>query len=500
MARLLVLVLCLVPVPAIAQDALRTVAERTDYRETSRHADVTRFCEQLAKHSPLVRLTDFGTSTEGRKLHLLVLSNPPVATPEEAAKSGKPVVLAFANIHAGEVDGKEAVLALARDLAAEKSLLKKLVVLIVPNLNPDGNEKIDPKNRTSQNGPTAGVGIRANAQGFDLNRDFIKLESPEIRGLVRLFDRWGPLLVVDCHTTNGSYHQYTLTYDGPRYPAADPRLVEAGQGKILPDLAARVKKATGFNCFGYGNFSRDKTRWETYPSSPRFSTQYLALRGQVGLLSESYTYAPFADRVKASYAFVRAAFDYAAEHADELTKLTADAAKPRERAALRTKTVAEAKGATALGYVETTKDGRRVRTDTPKDYPVTLVTKCEPTLEVDMPAAYLIPPGFPAAVETLRRHGIKLEELTEAVAVEGQAYTVTEAHKAKNEFQKHALVTLEVKPGKVKQTVPVGSVVVPTAQPLGNLAAYLLEPQAEDGLAAWNFFDKGLAVGKPFPV
>jgi dipeptidyl aminopeptidase/acylaminoacyl peptidase len=499
-SRITALVLCLLPVPALAQEPLQTVAERTNYRETSRHADVTAFCERLAKESPAVRLTDFGTSTEGRKLHLLVLADPPVATPEEAVKTGKPVVLAFANIHAGEVDGKEAVLALARDLVREKELLKKLVVLIIPNLNPDGNEKIDPKNRTTQNGPPAGVGLRANAQGFDLNRDFVKLESPEIRGLVRVFDKWDPVLVVDCHTTNGSYHRFVLTYDGPRYPAADPRVVEFGQEKVLPDLAARVKKATNFDCFPYGNFSRDKTRWETYPSSPRFSTQYLALRGKVGLLSESYTYAPFADRVKASYAFVRAALDFTAAHADELKKLTAEAAKPRNRVALRTKTVESDKGATVLGYEETTKDGRRVRTDTPKDYPVRLVTRVEPTLEADVPAAYLIPPGFPAAVETLQRHGVKCEELHEDVQVDAQGYVATEVNKADHEFQKHALVTLEVKPEKVKKMAPAGCVVVRTAQPLGNFAAYLLEPQSEDGLATWNFFDKGLAVGKPFPV
>ncbi len=500
MTRLIALALCLVPLaPLAAQESPRTVAERTDYRETSRHADVTAFCEALAKRSPLVHLTDFGTSNEGRKLHLLVLSDPPVGTPEEAAEAGKPVVMAFANIHAGEVDGKEAVLALARDLAAEKDLLKKLVVLIVPNLNPDGNEKIDTKNRTTQNGPP-GVGVRANAQGFDLNRDFVKLESPEIRGLVHLFDKWDPLLVVDCHTTNGSYHRFTLTYDGPRYPAADPRLVEFGQEKLLPDLAGRVKKATGFDCFPYGNFSRDRTKWETYPSSPRFSTQYLALRGEVGLLSESYTYASFADRVKASYAFVRAALDYSAENAGELKKVVADAAKPRKRVALRSKTVEDDKRATVLGYEETTKDGRRVRTDTKKDYPVRLVTKVVPTLEVDMPAAYLIPPGFPAAVETLQRHGVRVEELREDIEIAAERYAVTEVNKAEREFQKHALVTLEVKPEKAKATARAGSALVCTAQPLGNLAAYLLEPQSEDGLAAWNFFDKGLAVGKPFPV
>jgi hypothetical protein len=204
--------------------------------------------------------------------------------------------------------------------------------------------------------------------------------------------------------------------------------------------------------------------------------------------------------VKASYAFVRAAFDHAAEHADELKKLTAEARKPRERIALRTRTVAEGKGATVLGYEETTKDGRRVRTDTPRDYPVKLVTKCEPTLEIDVPAAYLIPPGFPAAVETLRRHGIKLEELTGDVRAEAQSYRVTEIKKAGREFQKHALVTLEVKPAKDTHVLPAGSMLVPTAQPLGNVAAYLLEPQAEDGLAAWNFFDEGLEVGELFPV
>ena len=92
------------------------------------------------------------------------------------------------------------------------------MILLVPILNADGNEKIDPKNRPGENGPADGVGTRANAQGLDLNRDFVKLESPEVRALVKLFNAWDPALVVDCHTTNGSKHRYTLTYDGPRYP------------------------------------------------------------------------------------------------------------------------------------------------------------------------------------------------------------------------------------------------------------------------------------------
>jgi len=232
--------LSLIPLLFLAKIAFaqQTVAEQTDYRATSRHADVLSFCDELVKKSPSVRRIDIGKSGEGRVLPMLVLADPPIATPEEARKSGKLVVLAFANIHAGEVDGKEAVLMLARDIAtgSEKTLLKDLVILIVPILNADGNEKIDKANRAEQNGPPDGVGIRANAAGYDLNRDFVKLETPEVRALAGVVNRWDPAIVVDMHTTNGSHHRYTLTYDGPRHPAADPDLIVAVRDKWLPEI------------------------------------------------------------------------------------------------------------------------------------------------------------------------------------------------------------------------------------------------------------------------
>src|SRR5262249_17293221 len=171
-----------------------TVAEQSDFQATSRHADVVDFCEKLTKLSPLVRLKDLGQSSEGRRLPLMIIADPPVESPEGAAKSGKLVVLAIGNIHAGEVDGKEGLLMLARDLALakERSLLKDLILLFVPIFNPDGNEKIDKSHRTTQAGPSGGVGVRFNAQGLDLNRDFVKLESPEVRALVHGFNQWNP--------------------------------------------------------------------------------------------------------------------------------------------------------------------------------------------------------------------------------------------------------------------------------------------------------------------
>src|SRR5262249_54467314 len=158
---------------------------------------------------------ELGISVEGRKLPLLILADPPISTPQEAARNKKLVVYAQGNIHAGEVDGKEALLMLARDLATakERPLLKDLVIVIAPIFNASGNEKISKQNRRGQIGPEEGAGARQNAQGLDLNRDFVKLESPEVRSLVRFFNKWNPAVFIDCHTTNGSYHRYTITYE-----------------------------------------------------------------------------------------------------------------------------------------------------------------------------------------------------------------------------------------------------------------------------------------------
>jgi hypothetical protein len=480
----------------------QTVAEKTDYRATSRHADVIAFCDELAKKaSNVVRLADMGKSGEGRSLPLLVLADPPATVPEEAAKAHKQVVMAFANIHAGEVDGKEAVLMLARDIATgtEKALLKELVILIVPILNADGNEKIDPKNRTEQNGPPAGVGIRANAAGYDLNRDFVKLETPEVRALARTIDRWDPAVVVDLHTTNGSYHRYTLTYDGPRNPAADPDLIAAVRDKWLPDIGAALEKETGFKSFFYGNFTDDRRAWDTYPAIPRFGIQWLALRNRVGLLSESYSYAPFKDRVRAGKTYTRDIFRYVADHPAEVRKLLANADRPRDRIPLRTKIVSLGER-TVLGFVEETKGGRRVPTKEPKDYRLPLLAGVEGTVLVQRPYAYLFPASFASAIETLHRHGIAVEELTADAELDLQVYRVEKVAKADRVFQKHNLVTVEVARRDEKCKLPAGTVVIRTDQKLGNLAAYLLEPQSEDGLTTWNFFDAGVTERKDFPV
>lgn len=489
---------------------LQTVAEESDYKKTSSDDEVLDFCAKLAERSKFVRYETLCQSTDKRKLPLLILSDPPVASAEEAKKSGKLVVYVQGNIHAGEVDGKEGLLALARDIVEEKDrpLLKDLIILMTPNINPDGNDKFAKDSRPWQNGP-AEVGMRHNGQDLDLNRDWVKLETPEARGIVKLCVEWQPVMFIDCHTTNGSYHQYTMEYDGPRHPAVHEGIVSYANNVMLPDVGKRLEKRSGYKSYFYGDFTEDHKGWEVYVPMPRYGMQWAGFRHSFGILSESYMMAPYKDRVLATRDLVRSSFEFAAEHKDKIRKTIADARdadvqagkKPRERdlIPLRIKAAVGAKGVKILGVVEEKKDGKTVPTKTPKDYTVDYLGNTETTLSVRRPFAYVFPKKLDKVADKLREHGIEVGELKKDAELTVETYKIDKITKAKDAFQRHHLATLDATPGSAKRKLEAGSVLVRTSQPFGTLACYLLEPQCEDGLAAWNFFDD-VKEGQDFPV
>src|SRR5262245_59380969 len=228
-----------------SQPAPLTVPESSDYHKTSSHADVLEFLREVRlAQDPRVVVDRFGTSSEGRELPLVIVADPTVRTPEEARASGKPVVFVMANIHAGEVEGKEAVLQLLRDVVwgapgpdgelVDPWPVDQLVTLIAPIYNADGNDRFGPKNRTLQQAPDT-AGQRPNAQGLDLNLDALNLESPEARALAGLYAAWDPLLFVDLHTTNGSAHGYELTYAPPHNPSVHPEILRVETEVWLPE-------------------------------------------------------------------------------------------------------------------------------------------------------------------------------------------------------------------------------------------------------------------------
>lgn len=508
---------------------LATVAERTGYERTGTSEDVWSFLRALDAKSERTHLSSLGRSNEGRDIPLLIVADPPVKTPEEARRSGRMVVLLFGNIHAGETCGKEALQMLARDLSlAEKGpVLEELIVAIVPNYNPDGNERMAPDNRPGQIGP-AEMGIRNNAQDLDLNRDWVKMEAPETRALVRFCNEWDPAVILDTHTTNGSLHQYTITYQGPKHPAGDAEVIEYVRDTLLPAVDEAFESATDYKAFFYGNFADGHTRWTTYPAGPRYGVAYRGMRNRLSVISEAYAYAPFEDRVLATHAFARSLLDYAAEHRKEVEALvkaadrrTVEAGERRgqgDRVAVQVQAVAFPEKVEVLGFEEPDEpvaeeeqagddDQERgeeaAKTDglRPKAYKVELINHFVPTRSVERPWAYLIPADHHAVVEHLQRHGIEVEEVREDVELDAEAWRLGPTRTINPRWQggERTIIDDAASLPRTFNAQP-GTHLVKTAQPLGTLAAYMLEPLASDGLAAWGFFGRDLAEGDTFPV
>jgi len=504
----------------------QTVAEKSDFKSTSDYNDVRIFIDQLKKSSHYIRTESIATSVEGREVPLLIIGNPLPKSPNDLVNDKRIVVYIQADIHAGEVEGKEATLMYVRDLLSEKNpeMLKNIVLLICPLFNPDGNEKISPLNRTYQNGPVNGVGVRYNGQFLDLNRDAMKAESPEVRGVLKnVFDKWDPAVFMDCHTTDGSYHIEPTTFTWMVNPNGDNSLITYMREKMMPDMSKTLSgKYMVENCF-YGEFydmmDPDKG-WVLDASEPRYLSNYYGIRNRLGILNENYVYADFKSRVMGCYYLIHSLMDYASVHKSEIENMLKDADKRTiargTNPAVTDSFAIEYKVRPLPGKVTVKTyeaelindaDGRRnyKRTDRRKDVTIPYYIDYYPTINVKFPFAYLITTHDPAITDILKIHGIKIEELSADTKIDVQRFEISELKGATKLNQGHYTNSISGKYISGQIDFPAGSLVVRTAQPLGNLAAYLLEPQSNDGLVVWNYFDRYLVPQwgtgyNPFPV
>ncbi len=540
--------------------AQQTRAERTGFKETSTHADVVAFVDSLQSRGAKVHVGIIGRTTQGRELPYVIASRPLVTTPLEAKRLGRPIVYIQGNIHAGEVEGKEAMQAVLRDLLFDPkpNVLDSVVLIVVPIYNADGNEMFRPQaqQRGAQNGPEL-VGQRPNAAGLDLNRDYMKAEAPETRASLAMFNAWDPDLYVDLHTTNGSYHGYALTYSPSLHPAA--RIAGGTFGgafvadSMLPGIRARMRTRHKFESFDYGNFSGDEgpsaqgeaRGWSSYEHLPRYGTNYYGVRGRLSILSEAYSHDPFERRVKSTEAFVRELLSMTAQKAKSVLAITrgADAALAAGtirsipiRAALTKRpvmlpvieepldTLPEAKGQIQAGRggrgAGGGVGGGRSGCQWPLSEPgvrcgfkrsARMITVKMPvkvtfdaTLSVVPPVAYIIPKNVmpDSVLHRLRLHGVVVEEAKAPATLDGvQVFWIDSMIKRGNPFQGHSEVRLE---GTWRAESPASALgdiyVVRTTQPLGVLVVELLEAQSDDGLVTWNFFDGVLDAAMKNPT
>jgi len=490
---------------------MRTRGERTGWIETSSHAEVMEFLEVAAASSDRAHLETMGYTSEGRAIPLLVIGDVADGSPESVLASGKLRVYLQGNIHSGEVPGKESLQMLVRDLltGASTDWTDELVLLVNPIYNADGNERVALGNRPRQHGPIGGMGQRPNAQGFDLNRDHMKLDSPEARSFVRMLNRYDPEVGVDLHTTNGTRHAYHLTYSPPLHPGAPDEVVDLLRQVAFPEITEAIREQDGWEYYYYGNASmRDgELAWATFDHRPRFNNNYVGLRNRVAILSEAYAYLTYEDRVAATYRFVEEILDWARDDADAIREAVAAADASPVGQTLPTRAVPEPSDTLVTILMGEVVEERHPftgatilrRTDTIDPTPMREYGTFMASDTEVVPSTYYVPPEASVIIDRLLAHGLAMRQIEAPTVVEGEEFRISAVEVAERPFQGHNEVTLSGQWAATSVRVPAGSWEVDVSQPLGRLAFYLLEPRSDDGLTNWGLI-RGLQAGEVFPV
>jgi hypothetical protein len=505
-------VLVAMPTLAAQQPARRftqqTRPERSKYLETSTYADVMAFLTAAAAASPRLQVTSFGYSMEGRALPLVIVGN--------IRDARKLRVFIQANIHAGEVEGKEAIQVILRDLAngRHSAWLDSLVLLIAPIYNADGNERVRLTNRPLQYGPIGGMGQRANAQNLDLNRDHMKLESPEARSLVALFNKYDPHVMIDLHTTDGTVHAYHLTYAPPLHPNTHPAIDSLLRRAWFPAVTRAIKQKDRWDFYYYGNVpgagapsDSVERGWYSFDHRPRFNNNYVGLRNRIAILSEAYSYATFEERIRATRRFVEEILDYAGAHAGRIRAVVAAAdsgAVPSELALRADLEPSRDSVEILMGEISEERHpytGQRmwVRRNVRKPERMREFQRFRATESARVPTTYFVPPTLDAVIQLLAAHGIRSTRLEAPAERAVERFMVDSSRQEQREFQGHKERMVFGRWDSTTVTLPVGTVVVPMNQPLARLVFALLEPRSDDGVVDWNIVDDAIAKGS-YPV
>ncbi len=495
--------------PEHLPDQWRVRAERTDFRQTDRHAAVVDFCQRLAAYSPYARYTSFGRSGENRELPLLILSTDGSFDAEAARRSDRPLLLVQCCIHAGECAGKDAALMLARDIlvtGTQHMLIRNVNVLIMPIFSVDGHERFGAYNRLNQVGPEE-MGWRVTSANLNLNRDYVKADAVEMRAWLAVWNRWRPHLFIDTHTTDGSDHRYDILYAATTNEYAAPAVAAWTRDQYLPFVLAGMA-ASDVPTFPY-SWPRARTDLTAGIEAavdirPRLSTGYGGLCNRPTVLIEAHALKPYVRRVRGTYAFLVHTLEFLNREPGELPRLVAAA---DERCA-RTRG-AEREGRVVLG-VDQTEGGRLIiyravqiemvdspvagrpvvrYTDAPLDVETTLYDETEVGASVVPPAAYLVPPVWSAVIERLEVHGVELVYLAQPRWLEIESYRFEEVTFADRPYEGRLVPDYEVVPVVEKRWFPPGTAVAVMRQPRAKLIAQLLEPEAVDALVRWGFFN-----------
>jgi hypothetical protein len=488
--------------------ALETVAEQSHFSRTGRYDEVVRLCAAYERAwRDAVRCTQFGRTPEGRPMFALTVSRTGALTPEQARKQNLPVMLMQGGIHAGEIDGKDAGFLALRELLSERDAgaLKSFVLVFVPVFNVDGHERFGPWNRPNQVGPQE-MGWRATAQNYNLNRDYMKADTPEMQAMLGLLRAWDPVLYVDLHVTDGAEFQHDVSNTLEPFYSGDEGLHPAG-GALVKELNGKIAEMGSMPLNFYPSFVVDDdpaSGFAAGPPPPRFSHGYWSLHNRFALLVETHSWKDYPTRVRVTHNVIVSLAQMMATQGARWRTLQREA--DSRALHLGGKDVALDFGngphVTTIdfqGYAYTREpsaiSGSLVThydNKKPQVWHLPFKDAVVPKTVVKAPArGYVIPAADAAWVsEKLSLHGIRFERIPKAQpAVQLETFRASKVGWSKAPFEGHTAMTFEGQWQPESRAIPAGSLFVPIAQPNARVLVALLEPQAPDSLGAWGFFN-----------
>lgn len=501
-----------------------TPTEKSGFKTTPTYDETINWFKKLTDASPLLKMVTIGSSVEGRTIYMIVGTNNANFDPEALTNSGKPTLFVQAGIHSGEIDGKDAGMMLLRDIAfgGKSNLLDKVNFLFIPILSVDAHENASPYNRPNQRGPE-NMGWRTNAQNLNLNRDYAKLDTKEIKAVVNVMNLYNPDLYMDIHVTDGADYQYDITFGGVGLQGNSP-----GIAKWL-DSTYKTKTDQYLTANGHipGQLlfavnDRDFTEGNILTSGgPRFSDSYGNLRHMASILVENHSLKPFKQRVLGTYILLESTLSLLATEGKTLQAISAKDKTlrdsqvpmawkvPQMETAVRFDNLSDLQSSTkpvqaADSLVFSGIASRILKSPvTNGDYiewlgkpikqKIVNYKATEPIDFISRPKGYWIPAYYDVVIERLKLHGIQMETLEHPRELTLEMYRIEDAkvedenHQMKP-FEGHMQASGTTKTETHTRIYPKGSVYISTDQPLGDLAMVLLEPLSKDSFFRWGFF------------
>jgi hypothetical protein len=474
-----------------------TVAEKTGFRATSTYEQTVVWLKQLALAAPEVRLVSLGRSPEGRDIWMVIVSRDRLFTPETLQRAARPTLFVQAGIHAGEIDGKDAGLMFLRELTVGgrwRSLLDKANFMFVPIFNVDGHERASQYGRINQRGPDV-VGWRTNAQNLNLNRDYTKLDTDEMRAMVAALDRWRPDLYVDIHVSDGSDYQYDVTF-GWNAGVHSPRSMRWLDGTLAPALRSAL------HAMGHipgPLIPEDPVNGLTMATvSPRFSTGYGDLRHIPTILVETHSLKPYEQRVLGTLALLQSTLQTLGLEGVALKRAAMyDTESRPDPVPIEWRVPPASANIEMMDYlgVESRTSPSAISGSTRTEYlgqpvtrPLAVYRQNEVSLSIPRTKAYWIPPAWSSIADRLRMHGVSVDRISEARDVAVDMYRLDNPKFEAEPFEGHTRVATTPRIEHRTERFPAGSYRVSTEQPLGDLVTVLLEPASSDSFLQWGFF------------